>query len=87
MVLDGSMNDAAFRAYVEQVLVPDLAGGEVVILDNLPAHKVSGVREAIEAAGVTLLGAAVRGALPIAQAGDHQDAREQDHMVPENIRH
>ena len=55
MVLDGPMTGVAFLAYVEQVLVPTLAPGDVVILDNLPAHRVSGVREAIEAAGATLL--------------------------------
>ena len=49
------MNGVAFRAYVEQVLVPELAPGDVVILDNLSAHKVGGVRLAIEAAGATLL--------------------------------
>ena len=51
MLLDGPMNGAAFLAYVEQVLVPTLVPGDVVIMDNLPAHKVSGVKEAIEAAG------------------------------------
>lgn len=55
MILDGPMNGAAFLAYVEQVLVPDLRPGDVVVMDNLPAHKVSGVREAIEAAGASLL--------------------------------
>jgi len=55
MVLDGPMNGVAFRAYVEQVLVPTLKPGDVVIMDNLPAHRVSGVREAIEAAGATRL--------------------------------
>ena len=55
MVLDGPMNGIAFRAYVEQVLVPTLSPGDVVILDNLPAHRVAGIREAIEAAGATLL--------------------------------
>ena len=55
MVLDGPMNGVAFRAYVEQVLVPTLRPGDVVILDNLPAHRVGGVREAIEAAGATRL--------------------------------
>ena len=55
MVLDGPMNGTAFRAYVEQVLVPTLKPGDVVIMDNLPAHKVSGVRDAIEAAGATRL--------------------------------
>ena len=53
MLLDGPMNGAAFLAYVEQVLVPTLVPGDLVIMDNLPAHKVSGVKEAIEAAGAT----------------------------------
>ena len=51
MVLDGPMNGAAFLAYVEQVLVPTLVPGDLVMMDNLPAHKVAGVKEAIEAAG------------------------------------
>ena len=57
MVLDGPMNGEAFRAYVEQVLVPELTAGDVVVMDNLPAHKVGGIREAIEQAGATLQGA------------------------------
>jgi transposase len=44
-----------FLAYTEQVLVPTLRPGDVVILDNLPAHKRSAVREAVEAVGATLL--------------------------------
>jgi transposase len=55
LVLDGPMTGAAFRAYVEQMLVPELAPGDIVVMDNLPAHKVKGVREAIEGAGATLL--------------------------------
>ena len=54
MVLDGPMNGEAFLAYVEQALVPELRPGEVVIMDNLLAHKVHGVRQAIEAAGASL---------------------------------
>ena len=53
-VLDGAMNGTSFLAYVEQVLVPTLRKGDVVFVDNLPAHKVVGVPEAIEAAGATL---------------------------------
>jgi len=53
-VLDGAMNGAYFLAYVEQVLAPTLRKGDIVFADNLPAHKVTGVREAIEAAGATL---------------------------------
>jgi transposase len=48
--LEGAMNGAWFLAYVEQVLVPALRPGMVVVMDNLPSHKVSGVREAIEGA-------------------------------------
>lgn len=55
MILDGPMDGTAFLAYVGQVLVPELKAGDVVVMDNLPAHKVSGVREAIEAAGASLL--------------------------------
>ncbi len=54
MVLDGAMNGTAFLAYVEQVLVPTLSPGGIVVMDNLPAHKSSGVRTAIEAAGASL---------------------------------
>ena len=55
MVLDGPMNGEAFLAYIRQVLVPVLRKGDIVIMDNLPAHKVTGVRQAIEAAGACLL--------------------------------
>ena len=55
LVLDGAINGAAFLAYVEQFLAPTLSPGDVVVLDNLSSHKVSGVREAIEACGATLL--------------------------------
>jgi len=55
MALDGAMNGEAFIAYVEQVLVPELTKGDVVVMDNLPAHKVTGVRKAIEGAGARLI--------------------------------
>lgn len=54
-VLDGPMDGVAFLAYVSQVLVPELKPGDIVIMDNLPAHKVKGVREAIEGAGAGLI--------------------------------
>ena len=54
-VFSGAVDDEMFIAYVEQVLVPTLTQGDIVIMDNLPAHKVPGVREAIEAAGASLL--------------------------------
>lgn len=55
LVLDGAMNGEAFLAYVEQILAPTLAPGDVVIMDNLSSHKVAGVREAIEARGARVL--------------------------------
>lgn len=55
MLLDGPMNGDAFRAYAEQVLVPELQPGDIVVMDNLPAHKVAGVRDTIEQAGARLL--------------------------------
>lgn len=55
MVVDGAMNGQAFLAYVQQQLVATLRPGDTVIMDNLPAHKVAGVREAIEAAGAELI--------------------------------
>jgi transposase len=54
MVLDGAMHGAAFLAYVEQVLAPTLTPGDIVIMDNLPAHKSAAVRHAIEALGAEL---------------------------------
>ena len=54
-VLDGPMDGDAFRTYVEQVLVGDLTPDDAVVMDNLPAHKVHGVRQAIEAVGATLM--------------------------------
>ena len=54
MVLDGPMSGAAFRAYVEQVLAPTIGPGDVVILDNLPAHRAAGVRDIVEAHGARL---------------------------------
>jgi len=55
MVLDGPINGLAFQAYVDQVLVPELRPGDVIVMDNLGSHKGAGVRQAIEAAGATLL--------------------------------
>jgi transposase len=55
LVIDGAMNGETFRAYIEQFLAPTLAPGDIVIMDNLPSHKVAGVREAIEARGASLI--------------------------------
>lgn len=54
-VYDGAMNGNVFLAYVEQVLVPTLQAGDIVVMDNLPAHKTAGVRDAIERAGAKLM--------------------------------
>ena len=51
MVIDGPMNGEAFLAYVEQVLVPTLHPGDIVVMDNLGCHKTPAVRDAIDAAG------------------------------------
>ena len=48
------MNGPAFLAYVEQVLAPTLRPGDIVIMDNLPAHKPTAVRQAIEETGAEL---------------------------------
>ena len=53
-VFDGPIDSATFRAYVEQVLVPTLRPGDVVVLDNLAAHKQPEVRAAIEHVGALL---------------------------------
>ena len=55
MVLDGPINGIAFQAYVDQVLVPELEPGDIVVMDNLGSHKGIGIRAAIEAAGASLL--------------------------------
>jgi transposase len=54
-VFDGAINGAAFLAFIEQVLVPTLRPGDLVIMDNLGSDKVAGVRQAIEAAGAKLM--------------------------------
>jgi transposase len=54
MLLDGAMDGAAFLAYLEQVLAPTLLPGDIVVMDNLPAHKPDEVRSAIEQAGAEL---------------------------------
>jgi transposase len=54
MTIDGAMNSKMFRAYVEQVLVPKLKPGDIVVLNNLPAHKASGIGQILQKAGATL---------------------------------
>ncbi|TPK92792.1 transposase [Mesorhizobium sp. B2-4-12] len=55
MVLDGPMTGEWFTAYAKQVLAPTLRTGDIVTLDNLPAHKVTAARQTIEAAGARML--------------------------------
>jgi transposase len=52
-VFDGPINGICFRAYVEQVLVPTLRRGDIVIMDNLGSHKAEATRRIIETAGAT----------------------------------
>ena len=54
LVLDGPINGPAFRAWVEQFLVPELGPSRIVVMDNLSAHKVAGIQAAIEQAGATV---------------------------------
>ena len=53
-VIDGAMTGELFVAWIEQFLAPTLTPDDIVIMDNLPAHKVGGVAQAIEATGATL---------------------------------
>ena len=55
MILEGSANGAAFETYVEQILAPSLQAGQIVVMDNLRAHKGERVRQAIEAKGCQVL--------------------------------
>jgi transposase len=54
LVIDGPINGTIFRAYVEQCLAPTLEPEDIVVMDNLSAHKVDGVRQAIEAVGASV---------------------------------
>ena len=53
-VIDGPINGASFLAYVEQVLVPTLKAGDIVIMDNLGSHKGKAVRRVVRAVGARL---------------------------------
>jgi transposase len=55
LVVDGPMDGELFLAWVEQFLCPTLQSGDIVILDNLSSHKVEGVRQALAAAGATVV--------------------------------
>lgn len=53
--IEGATDGEVFRAYTECILCPTLVAGDIVVMDNLGAHKVSGIREAIEAQGAQLI--------------------------------
>jgi transposase len=55
MLLDGPVNAETFAGYVEQCLVPELEPGDILIIDNLPAHKSVRITQAVEDAGCTLV--------------------------------
>ena len=55
LVVDGAVNGALFLNYVRQQLVPTLSTGDIVFMDNLAAHKVKGVREAITSIGARVV--------------------------------
>ena len=55
MTIESATDGDVFLAYLEQALCPKLQAGDVVVMDNLSAHKVQGVRQLIEASGATLL--------------------------------
>ncbi len=55
MIIEGAANGVAFEAYVEQVLVPSLVKGQIVVMDNLRVHKSARVRQLIEEQGCQLL--------------------------------
>lgn len=55
MTISGAVDGIVFKTYVEKVLCPTLEKGDVVVMDNLPAHKVGGIRELIEAVGAKLI--------------------------------
>ena len=55
MSFEGAVNGDIFRVFVEQVLAPTLREGDVVVMDNLPSHKVKGIEEAVQKRGAQLL--------------------------------
>ena len=77
MCVNGATDGRVFLTFLKEVLVPQLWPGAVVILDNLGAHKVKGVREQIEAAGAPALPAALLGGLQ-----PHRTALEQAQNLP-----
>lgn len=55
MTIDGSMNGDAYKVFIEHFLLPQLWVGAIVVMDNLPAHKVKEVQPLIESVGASVL--------------------------------
>lgn len=55
MTIEGGTSGNVFRVYLEKILLPTLKPGSVVVMDNLPAHKVSGIQELIESVGARIV--------------------------------
>ena len=55
MTINGAVDGAVFKEYIKQILAPVLKAGDCVVMDNLPAHKVKGIKELIEATGAQLI--------------------------------
>jgi len=55
MTINGAVDGIVFKVYVAQILCPTLTAGDVVVMDNLPAHKVAGIRQLIEERGAKLI--------------------------------
>jgi transposase len=53
-LIEGPINGQTFRLYIDEVLIPTLRSGDIVVMDNLGSHKSSAVRQALRAAGVKL---------------------------------
>ena len=55
MTINGAVDAIVFKTYLERILCPTLTSGDIVVMDNLPAHKVSGIKELIESRGAKLI--------------------------------
>ncbi|EHP71393.1 hypothetical protein MetexDRAFT_6823 [Methylorubrum extorquens DSM 13060] len=82
-LFDGATNGKRFRAYVTDTLVPVLKRGDTVIMDNLGAHKVAGVRQAIQAVGAKF---ALPSTLLAGPQPDRADLRQAEGSPPQSRR-
>ncbi len=55
MTVNGAVDGVVFKVYIEEVLSPSLRKGDIVVMDNLPAHKVAGIEQLIRARGAKLI--------------------------------